>query len=88
MSHRYRAIFEPQSWIDDNAVEVDPEGETSWDCTASVASNPEYFKGIDKFIEYNGSFLDNDDLLHSDPEAPEWVREWTGPFTITVEWGE
>lgn len=28
--------------------------------------------------------LDIDDALREDENAPEWVRQWHGPFTIQV----
>jgi len=87
---RYRATFDPQAWINDYAVSVDPEGETAWDCTAFVTSPPDRLDGFGEAavlaaIEADGYFLDRDDVLKDDPAAPEWVREWAGPFTITVE---
>jgi hypothetical protein len=37
----------------------------------------------DKLDGYFG-VVDNDDVFQGDPEAPEWVREWHGPFTIRI----
>jgi hypothetical protein len=28
--------------------------------------------------------LDRDAVLKADPNAPQWVRDWRGPFTIRV----
>lgn len=88
---RYLAEFEPQAWQNDYAVPVDPEGETEWDCTAFVTNPPEwvskdYFgaKFQEELDSVQGYFVDNDDVLQKDPAAPEWVRRWRGPFTITV----
>lgn len=84
----FRATFDPQAWIGDEAVSVDPEGPTSWDCTAAVRADWDYFAGLfgdrpDLDLAMYG-VIDNDDVLQRDPAAPEWVREWRGPFTITV----
>jgi hypothetical protein len=84
---RYEARFDPQAWINDYAVSVDPEGETEWDCTAFVANRPDR-ADIDKAIDRDRYWLDRDDVLMGDPAAPEWVRKWRGPFTITVEWAD
>ena len=78
-SARYTATFHPQAWIRDNAVEVDAEGETSWDCSEFLASAP---------ADWREATLargrDYDDILRDDPNAPEWVREWRGPFDTEV----
>ena len=88
MSKRYIATFEPQAWQNDYAIPVDPEGPTEWDCTDMMLSRPDYFAGVDRKIEDDFDFLDRDDVLKSDQAAPEWIREWGGPFTITVSHAE
>lgn len=82
----YQASFSPEAWIRDEAVPVDPQGDTTWDCTAFVAQHQDYF---DQLAARAGSFdddglIDSDDLLAGDPVAPDWVRSWQGPFTIRV----
>ena len=81
MTTRYRATFTPQAWINDYAVCVDPAGETEWDCTAYMAALP-----TDEVRE-RSMIPDTycSDYVKGDPAAPEWVREWTGPFYVTVE---
>ena len=81
----YRAFFDPQAWINDEAVTVDAEGEQTWDCTAFVKADATLKAKIDKATNDGGDYLDRDDVLFSDPAAPEWVKKWDGPFTITVE---
>ncbi len=76
----FLATFRPEAWIKDEAVEVDAEGPTEWDCTDAVDNDPSYFIDI-MDIAYG---VDRMDCLHDDPAAPQWVREWDGPFTITV----
>lgn len=80
---RYRAEFRPQAWIRDNAVEVDPEGETEWDATEFVlAQSPQWREAtLDRGKDY-------DDILRDDTNAPEWVREWRGPFDTYLEEAE
>lgn len=83
---KYIATFSPEAWVNDCAIEVDPEGPTSWDCTKMVDKHRAYFEEVmtrrgESFDDFSG-VLDNDDVLKSDPDAPEWVRAWRGPFTI------
>ncbi len=81
---RYLATFDPQAWVNDHAVNVDPEGDTEWDCTAFLDAHPALLMEIDAAIDRNDEWLDNDDVLRGDPNIPSWAGEWTGPFVITV----
>lgn len=87
----YVAKFKPEMWFKDHAVEVDPQGPTTWDCTAFL------LRGLDNIdhrdyltslmAELNdgfGSTTDDTDYFVNDLNAPEWVRKWAGPFTITI----
>lgn len=66
-----KAIFHPQAWVNDHAIEVDPEGETEWDVG-------------DVSHDLKGSTYESDELrFHSN--APAWVREWSGPFYIEID---
>lgn len=67
------ARFTPQAWVNDYAVDVDPEGPTEWKVSEAFAAE---FAGV----------TDSADLddLKDDPAAPEWVREFQGPFEIHV----
>lgn len=65
-----KAEFTPQAWINDYAVEVDPQGPTVWevgDVPADVGSD-----------DYKS------DDLRFHPNAPQWVKDWSGPFYITI----
>lgn len=76
---RYRASFTAQAWVRDYAMDVDPQGETSW-----VVSD-EYTASAARIVADDPvDGLDTDDVLKSDPAAPAWVREWAGPFSIHV----
>ena len=63
--------FRPQAWQNDYAVNVDPQGPTSWQVPASRLT------GIRQHTYAS-------DDLRNDPAAPQWCRDWTGPFEI--EW--
>lgn len=71
----WKARFVPEAWINDYAVEVDSEGETDWDLTDDEALKilPE--------AQSTGADLD---FLRDHPGAPQWVRNWHGPFTVRL----
>jgi hypothetical protein len=77
---RFRARFVPQAWVRDNAIGVDPQGPTSWDCTEFVESADREWRERTVATGH-----DIDDLLRSDPNAPRWIRDWSGPFETYVE---
>lgn len=76
---RYRAVFTPQAWINDYAVTVDAQGETEFDVTAEIQERLAAGKEIP-----DSDTWESDDLI-SAKTAPEWIRNWSGPFYITVE---
>jgi hypothetical protein len=62
--------FHPQAWINDYAVEVDAHGDTEFDVG-----------------EIPPDIADNtyeSDQLQGHPNAPRWVRDWSGPFWIEI----
>lgn len=69
--------FHPQAWQDDYAVPVDPEGETEYEVPIKDATDEE------------GKIYPDDDPrsdgLKDHENAPDWVKEWQGPFYITIE---
>lgn len=81
----YEARIDPQAWLNDHALSVDAPGPTAWDCTAFVKA-----EGLTDRIDaacvspLSSVWFDRDDVLMGDPNAPQWVKDWTGPFTITV----
>jgi hypothetical protein len=77
---KYQAEFSPQAWVRDNAISVDPEGETTWDATEFVTmlDDPAW---LTRTIEHG----DRDDVLRTDSNAPAWIREWSGPFDTYLE---
>lgn len=81
-----RARFTPEAWIRDYACEVDAEGDQEWNLAVETVAN---------FTTPESVQSHNLDDLRGDPFAPEWIRDWTGPFTIELlcdrhggEWGD
>lgn len=81
------ATFTPQAWINDYAVEIDAEGESSWEVSA------EYLRGlVDYYAASHGGdrretlrqivevSTNESDELRSDPAAPSWIADHSGPF--------
>lgn len=81
---RYRAVFTPQAWINDNVTEVDPEGPAEWDCTMFVMKRFKKLTFLDEEIMKQGYFSDSNDVLKEDQSAPQWIQRWQGPFSIVV----
>lgn len=78
MYKRYKAIFHPQAWVNDYAVDVDPEGETEWDVT-------DYLTQLGyRMIEQPENNTYESDELRWDPKAPTWIQSWSGPFWIEI----
>ena len=64
--------FQPEAWINDYAVPVDDEGPDTW--TVS-----------DETAEMIRDEPDSDlDWVRGDENAPLWIYDWHGPFTITI----
>jgi predicted RNA-binding Zn-ribbon protein involved in translation (DUF1610 family) len=85
---RFEARFSPEAWVRDDAIPVDPQGETTWDCTRFALVNEDHVENMVTFasesIDGPDGIVDNADVFKSDPAAPKWIRDWTGPFTIRV----
>jgi hypothetical protein len=85
---RYLARFTPEAWIRDQATEVDAAGPQEWDCTTLALAHLDYLATVaarrHESLDDGEGVLDNDDVFKDDPDAPEWVRSWTGPFAIHV----
>ena len=67
------ATFHPEAWVNDNTIEVDPEGETTFDVTDAILAN------LSEYI--NGDYDFTDELKEL---GPEWIQKWNGPFYIEV----
>lgn len=75
---KFTATFTPQAWQNDYAIEVDPEGPTTWDVTPEVEAILAKGKPVPDPDTY-----ESDDLRYA-AAAPQWTADWTGPFYITV----
>lgn len=78
-SKRVMARFHPQAWIRDDAVEVDPEGPITWDVTEEIRAMPRA-----KALALRDS-SDETDKLRDSRKAPKWIKNWGGPFYVSVE---
>jgi hypothetical protein len=76
---RIIAKFHPQAWVNNYAVDVDAEGECQFDVTDHVVGLGE--SAARALRDYD----DSSDDLAALPQAPDWVRNWPGPFYVTVE---
>ncbi len=72
------ARFQPQAWINDYAINVDPEGETEFDVTQEILA-----MGREAALGLEDDTWDTDDL-RSCESAPQWIQDWSGPFYIEV----
>lgn len=87
---RLHCRFTPQAWVSDYAIEVDSRGPREWDtsdthlaevlawhASRGPASVEEFWREV-----YGSSYAS--DSLRDDPAAPDWVRQWDGPFEVDV----
>lgn len=65
-----KAIFHPQAWVNDYAIDVDPEGKTEW----NVEIVPD---------DLEDNSYESDELRFHD-NAPQWVKDWSGPFWVEI----
>ncbi len=70
--------FDPEAWVNDYPISVDPEGPTTFEVPLADAQNAA------------GEWLDSDECeaLRDHANAPDWIRNWPGPFTIEIEHDE
>lgn len=64
--------FRPQAWQNDNAISVDPEGP----CLFSVPRQDTIGMRDDS---------DESDGLKEHCNAPEWIKNWQGPFYFEID---
>lgn len=64
----FTADFRAEVWLNDQTLSVDPQGDTAWIVL------PHELQPRESDLDY---------LKHS-TNAPEWVREWAGPFEIDM----
>lgn len=88
---RVTARFVPEMWVRDNAMTVDPLGPDEWDATEAFAELPDAYRSelLEEMHDSahglnDGEALDSHDILQGDPNAPDWIRDWPGPFSLYV----
>jgi hypothetical protein len=67
-----RITFDAQAWLNDYAISVDPQGDTVW-------VDEDVPPGVESFT------YESNELARSE-HAPLWVQNWSGPFSIEVEY--
>jgi len=71
---RHKVTFHPQAWLNDNAIDVDPQGDTVFHVSA------------DHLEQYDSDQLKYElEPYRGLPQLPEWIRNWSGPFWFEVE---
>ena len=73
------ATFHPQAWDGNYAVDVKPEGNVKFDVTSDIER-----MGRVEAMSLADNSDDSDRLAKSD-SAPEWIRNWSGPFYVEVQ---
>jgi hypothetical protein len=76
---RIIATFHPQSWLGDFAAPAEPLGHTEFDVTDAINAMSET-----DALSIEDDDYSSDDLRFSD-NAPEWAKDWDGPFWVQVE---
>lgn len=70
---RHKVTFHPQAWLNDNAIDVDPQGDTVFYVTQAHLEQftPDQLKyEVEPYEKL--------------PQLPEWIREWQGTFYFEV----
>jgi hypothetical protein len=70
--------FNPQAWLNDYAISVDPQGDTVWE-----VPKDEFLKQFPTDADFISKHQERDDLRH-EGSAPQWVRDWSGPFEVDL----
>ncbi len=59
--------FNPRAWVNDYATDVDPEGPTTFQVEAHE---------LEDILPNSAA----SDALKNHDNAPQWIRDWSGPF--------
>lgn len=70
--------FNPQTWVRDYAMSVDPEGDTVWE-----VSKAEFLTAFPDEATFDAEHQLRDDL-RLEGTAPKWIRDWYGPFEVEL----
>ncbi len=78
---RIIAEFVPQAWIRDFdfCMRVEPLGPTAFDVTETILA-----MGRKKALSLRDDQYETDALRHV-AGAPQWIKDWEGPFYVAVE---
>jgi hypothetical protein len=76
----YIATFHPRARTKNFTVNASPPGPDQWDVCAYLQSLSKAERA--ECLAPQSAVADR---LKTDPAAPQWVREWRGPFHVTVE---
>lgn len=71
------AHFQPRGVVDGQECQVNIEGPAQWDCTVFALQHRSEMHG---FPDQYGWCSDYRGMLKSDPAAPQWIRDWQGPY--------
>lgn len=77
------ANFTPQAWINDYATEVDCEDDRDYNVILDVIAGAIQHNA--ETIEEHLDGLGDNDEFQTAEEAPDWVRDWSGPFDIEID---
>jgi hypothetical protein len=69
--------FIAQAWVRNNAIEVDAAGPTTFEVPVADAQDTDGYWLPDH--DYTS------DVLREHHNAPEWIRNWSGPFEVEIE---
>ena len=72
---RLTCTFLPQEWI----------GDTAYPVLRNRRPNTWTVEVTEQFMEKLTPYSYESDTLAEDPNAPEWVRDWHGPFEVDYE---
>lgn len=66
--------FQPQAWVNDNAIDVDAEGPTTFTAPKALLE------------QHQSHDLKYDLEVYQDlPNLPEWIRNWDGPYFFEID---
>ena len=73
------AKFVPQANADRKTIiSVEPKGPDTFDVTAKIVS-----MGLEKALALRDDQYETDEL-REEPGVPAWIKDWDGPFYISV----
>lgn len=74
--------FRPEAWVNDYAMGVDPEQPEKW-----LVPLAQFLETFPTEEDFGAKHHERDDLRH-EGDAPQWIRDWSGPFEVELADGE